>query len=65
MFLAYASPLGHALIDRRLYLPQKAWCADTDRCTAAGIPDDMVFTTKPMLAKQAILDAVAGGVQAR
>jgi SRSO17 transposase len=24
VFLAYATPLGHALIDRRLYLPQKA-----------------------------------------
>jgi SRSO17 transposase len=65
VFLAYATPLGHALIDRRLYLPQKAWCADTDRCTAAGIPADTVFTTKPMLAKQAILDALAAGVQAR
>ena len=65
VFLAYATPLGHALIDRRLYLPQKAWCADTDRCTAAGIPDGTVFATKPMLARQAILDALAGGVQAR
>jgi SRSO17 transposase len=65
VFLAYATPLGHALIDRRLYLPQKSWCADTDRCTAAGIPADTVFMTKPMLAKQAILDALAGGVPVR
>ncbi len=65
VFLAYATPLGHALIDRRLYLPQKAWCADAGRCATAGIPDGTVFTTKPMLAKQAILDAVAAGVQAR
>ena len=65
MFLAYATPLGHALIDRRLYLPQKSWCADTDRCATAGVPDGTVFTTKPMLAKQAILDALAAGVQAR
>ena len=65
VFLAYATPLGHALIDRRLYLPQKAWCADTDRCTAAGIPDGTVFATKPMLARQAILDALAAGVPAR
>jgi SRSO17 transposase len=65
VFLAYATPLGHALIDRRLYLPRKAWCADADRCAAAGIPENTVFTTKPMLAKQAILDALAAGVPAR
>jgi hypothetical protein len=52
VFLAYATPLGHALIDRRLYLPQKAWCANADRCTvSAGIPADTVFATKPMRAK--------------
>lgn len=65
VFLAYAGPLGHALIDRRLYLPQKSWCADSERCTAAGVPADTVFTTKPMLAKQAILDALDAGIAAK
>jgi SRSO17 transposase len=65
VFLAYAGPYGHALIDRRLYLPQKSWCADSERCTAAGIPEGTVFTTKPMLAKQAILDALNAGIAAR
>jgi len=37
-FLAYVSPVGHALIDRRLYLPE-SWIEDRDRCAAAGIPD--------------------------
>jgi SRSO17 transposase len=65
VFLAYAGPFGHALIDRRLYLPQKSWCADSQRCTAAGVPADTVFTTKPMLAKQAIIDALDAGIAAQ
>ena len=39
VFLSYASPAGHALIDRELYLP-RSWIADPARCAAAGIPDD-------------------------
>ena len=35
MFLAYVSPLGRALVDKRLYLP-KSWTSDQDRCAAAG-----------------------------
>ena len=50
VFLAYASPFGHALIDRELYLPQ-SWTGDRDRCRAAGIPDDVEFVTKPRLAQ--------------
>ena len=34
MFLAYVSPLGRALVDKRLYLP-KSWTSDQDRCAAA------------------------------
>ena len=37
MFLAYVSPLGRALVDKRLYLPQ-SWTSDSGRCEAAGIP---------------------------
>ena len=39
MFLAYVSPLGRALVDKRLYLPE-SWTADKDRCEAAGVPED-------------------------
>jgi SRSO17 transposase len=46
VFLAYASPHGRALIDRELYLP-KSWTTDRDRCTAAGVPDEVGFATKP------------------
>ena len=39
MFLAYVSPLGRALVDKRLYLPEN-WTSDEERCAAAGIPEE-------------------------
>ncbi len=46
VFLAYASPRGHALIDRELYLPE-SWTSDRERCRAAGIAEEVGFATKP------------------
>ena len=60
MFLAYASVHGHALIDRELYLPQ-SWAEDRDRCRAAGIPEDVEFTTKPRQAQAMISRAIERG----
>ncbi len=37
VFLAYRSPQGRTLVDKRLFLPE-AWTHDPDRCTAAGVP---------------------------
>ena len=31
----WVSPLGRALVDKRLYLPE-SWTSDKDRCEAAG-----------------------------
>ena len=39
MFLAYISPLGRALVDKGLYLPE-SWTSDQDRCEAAGVPEE-------------------------
>ena len=39
MFLAYVSPLGRALVDKRLYLPE-IWTSDKGRCAAAGVPEE-------------------------
>ncbi len=39
MYLAYVSPLGRALVDKRLYLPE-SWTLDQDRCEAAGVPGE-------------------------
>lgn len=49
VFASYASRWGHALIDRRLYLP-KDWAGDAARRGKAHIPEDVVFATKPAMA---------------
>ena len=64
VYLTYAAPAGHALIDRALYLP-KAWTEDRDRCAAAGVPDETTFATKPALAAAMITRAVQAGVPCR
>jgi SRSO17 transposase len=61
VFLAYASPQGHALIDRELYIPA-SWTQDRDRCRAAGIPEDIGFAAKPQLAQQMLARALEAGV---
>jgi SRSO17 transposase len=61
VYLGYASPAGHALIDRELYLP-KSWTADPARCQAAGIPGGTQFATKPELAWRMIERAISARV---
>jgi DDE superfamily endonuclease len=61
VYLGYAAPRGHALIDRELYLP-KSWTDDRDRCAAAGIPATVTFATKPQLAKRMIERAAGAAV---
>ncbi|TMR01829.1 IS701 family transposase [Nonomuraea turkmeniaca] len=64
VFLAYATPAGRALLDRRLYLPEHTWLADIGRCRSAGVPDGTGFATKPALATQMVLAALDAGVRA-
>jgi SRSO17 transposase len=47
----------------RLYLPHE-WCDDPARRTQAGIPDDIIFQTKPQIALDQLRDAVAAGINA-
>ena len=64
VYLTYAAPRGHALIDRALYLP-KSWTDDSNRCADAGIPEDKRgFATKPQLAVELIDRAVAAKIPA-
>jgi SRSO17 transposase len=64
VYLTYAAPRGHALIDRALYLP-KSWTDDPTRCQDAGIPHGQRgFATKPSLATTLITRAVAAEVPA-
>jgi SRSO17 transposase len=61
VFLAYGSRKGHALIDRRLYLPE-GWAGDAERRRAAKIPEAVGFQTKPELARAMIARALDAGV---
>ena len=61
MFLAYVSPLGRALVDKRLYLPE-SWTADTDRCQAAGGPGERQgYRSKTGLALEMLQRALERG----
>jgi SRSO17 transposase len=61
VFLAYGSRKGHALIDRRLHLPE-AWAGDAERRRAAKVPEDVPFLTKPEIARGMIARALDAGV---
>jgi SRSO17 transposase len=64
VYLTYAAPRGHALIDRALYLP-RCWAENPDRCDNAGIPENKrCFATKPALARALIARTVAAEVPA-
>ena len=61
MFLAYVSPLGRALVDKRLYLPE-SWTSDKDRCMAAGVPGERRgYKSKTELALEMLERAVELG----
>src|SRR5579859_4151334 len=61
VFLSFVTALGHALIDRELYLPED-WCTDLPRRRAAHIPDSVSFATKPELAKRMVERAQMAGL---
>jgi SRSO17 transposase len=61
VFLAYASSKGYAMMDRELYLP-KEWTEDELRRKESGIPDEVVFQTKPQMALTMIREAHKAGV---
>jgi SRSO17 transposase len=47
--LTYATGRGHALIGRALYLPE-ACAADEEHRELAGVPEEVLFASKPQLA---------------
>lgn len=62
-FLAYVNTAGdRVLIDRELYIPEKSWFGDPDRCAEAGIPPELEFATRPAQVVAMIKRAVAAGV---
>jgi len=63
VFVTYATPQGHLMLDRELYLPTE-WTNNATRCKGAGIPAARRFATKPQLAQQMLQRAFDHGVLA-
>jgi SRSO17 transposase len=63
VFLTYAAPEGHVLLDRELYLPRE-WADDAERRREAGVPEGVRFATKPQLARRMLERALGAGVPA-
>jgi SRSO17 transposase len=61
--LGYATPHFHTLLDGELYLPQKTWHHDRDRCRAAGIPDEVVYRPKWRIGLEQIRRALGNGIR--
>ncbi|MEU1629605.1 IS701 family transposase [Streptomyces sp. NPDC020096] len=61
--LAFATRRGHTIIDRALYVTQE-WAGDEERRERAGVPEELVFATKPELAAAMLTQACAAGVRA-
>ena len=64
VFASYCSAKGHTFVDRRLFLPQE-WADDPVRRREAGVPEEVVFRTKPELALEMISDACGEGIPFR
>jgi SRSO17 transposase len=61
--LGYATPAFHTLIDGTLYLPEKTWHEDRERCRDAGIPDDVVYRPKWQMALEQVRRARGNSVR--
>ena len=61
--LTYATGRGHALIGRALYLPG-ACAADEEHRELAGVPEEVMFASKPQLAERLLDRAHAAGIRA-
>jgi SRSO17 transposase len=64
VFLNYMTDMGHVLLDRRLFLPEE-WAADQERRKEAGVPEEVVFRSKPELALEMVREAADRGVPFR
>jgi SRSO17 transposase len=62
VFLSYASRWGHALIDRRLYLPRD-WAEDDARRMRTAVPKETTFATKPEITRELIATALDAGLR--
>ena len=61
--LAYLYGDFKTLIDSDLFLPEKTWDADRDRCRAAHIPEEVVYRSKSDMALEQYRRALANGLR--
>jgi SRSO17 transposase len=61
--VTYATSRGHALIGRALYLPEGC-AADKEHRELAGVPEEVLFATKPQLAGALLDRAQSLGIRA-
>jgi SRSO17 transposase len=61
--LTYATGRGHALVGRALYLPEGC-AADEEHRELAGVPEEVMFATKPQLASALLDRAQSLGIRA-
>ena len=64
VFANYYSTKGHTFIDRRIFLPEE-WIEDHERREEAGVPENVVFCSKPKLGLEMIQTAVTEQVPFR
>ncbi|MER5622126.1 IS701 family transposase [Streptosporangium sp. NPDC002544] len=62
--LTYASSAGHAFVNRRLYLPE-SWAGGFARRAVAGVPEQVVFATKPQQVIDILTEEMAAGTPFR
>src|SRR5579863_1432996 len=51
------------MLDSELFLPEKTWNQDRERCRAAHIPDSLVYRPKSAIALEQIKRAISNGVR--
>jgi len=51
------------MLDSDLFLPEETWDKDRDRCKAAHIPDDVIYSSKWLLALDQVKRALGNGVR--
>ncbi len=64
VFCAYVTGTGQCWADFDVYMPRR-WADDLRRRHAAGVPDDLMFTTKPNLAIAQVKRLTASGLPLR
>ena len=63
VFVGYASSRGYALLDQRLYMPEKWFSEEYEsRRRQCKVPEDLTFRTKPQIAAQSVRRVCESGL---